>query len=189
MVFNRSGLQKGLIRDLVYFSAMRCKKLAIVALLLLLALLVVSCSPNPGPSGKEIWQKILWFGSLGFLGSTDDGLVSFMRILIFILVFALFFLGAGMIPGLGRNTAIVIAAVLAIISVMFIPASVLVGVGAAYATLTSVVLIGAPIVGGLALFRMIPGDTRGGIAVRCIVLLVLLAILIAVKYHALALMK
>lgn len=166
---------------------MRCKKFAIIGILLIF-LFVVSCTPNAGPSGEEIWEKILWFGTLGFLGSTEDGLVSFMRILVFILVFALFFLGASMVPGLGRNTAIVIAAVLAIISVIFIPSSVLIGIGAAYATLTAVVLIGAPIVGGLALFRMIPGETRGGIAIRCIVLLVLLAVLIAVKYHSLGLM-
>ena len=184
MVFNTGGLQKSLIRELIYFNAMRCKKFAIVGILLL-ALFLVSCTPDPGPSAGQIWQKILWVGTLGFLGANNDGLVSFMRILVFILVFALFYLGASMVPGLGRNIAIVVAAVLAIISVIFIPASVLVGVGAAYATLTSVILIGAPIVGGLVLFRMIPGETRAGIAVRCIVLLVLLAILIAVKSYAL----
>lgn len=169
---------------------MRWNKAGIIGLLLVV-LFLVSCTPDPGPSASDIWDTILNIGTLGFLGSGEEGLVSLMRILIFILVFALLYMAASIVPGLNqnRNISIAVAAILSIISVIFIPSSVLIGVGAAYATLISVILIGAPIVGGLALFRMIPGETRGGIAVRCIVLLVLLAVLIAVKYHALGLMK
>ena len=169
---------------------MRWNKAGVVSLLLVV-LFLASCTPDPGPSASDIWDTILNIGTLGFLGSGEEGLVSLMRILIFILVFALLYLAASIVPGLNqnRNISIAVAAILSIISVIFIPSSVLIGVGAAYATLISVILIGAPIVGGLALFRMIPGETRGGIAVRCIVLLVLLAVLIAVKYHALGLMK
>ncbi len=169
---------------------MRWNKAGVVSLLLVV-LFLVSCTPDPGPSASDIWNTILNIGTLGFLGSGEEGLVSLMRILIVILVFALLYLAASIVPGLNqnRNISIAVAAILSIMSVIFIPSSVLIGVGAAYATLISVILIGAPIVGGLALFRMIPGETRGGIAVRCIVLLVLLAVLIAVKYHALGLMK
>lgn len=169
---------------------MRWNKAGVIGLLLVV-LLLVSCTPDPGPSASDIWDTILNIGTLGFLGSGEEGLVSLMRILIFILVFALLYMAASIVPGLNqnRNISIAVAAILSIISVIFIPASVLIGVGAAYATLVSVILIGAPIVGGLALFRMIPGETRGGIAVRCIVLLVLLVVLITVKYHALGLMK
>ena len=171
---------------------MRWNKAGVISLLLVSLLLLSGCpfTPDPGPSASDIWNTILNIGTLGFLGSGEEGLVSLMRILIFILVFALLYLAASIVPGLNqnRNISIAVAAILSIISVIFIPSSVLIGVGAAYATLISVILIGAPIVGGLALFRMIPGETRGGIAVRCIVLLVLLAVLIAVKYHAVELM-
>ena len=168
---------------------MRWNKAGVISLLLVV-LFLVSCTPDPGPSASDIWDTILNIGTLGFLGSGEEGLVSLMRILIFILVFALLYMAASIVPGLNqnRNISIAVAAILSIMSVIFIPSSVLIGVGAAYATLVAVILIGAPIVGGLAIFRMIPGETRGGIAVRCIVLLVLLAVLIAVKYHALELM-
>ena len=161
---------------------MRCKKLAIIGILLVF-LLVVSCTPEPGPSAEDIWQKVLWFGTLGFVGDYDGGMVGFMRILIFILVFGLLYTVAGVVPGLNqnRNLAIAVALILSIISILFIPDAILIGVGAAYATIVSVILIGAPIVGGYLLFRAIPEDNK---LARIFVLLVLLFVLIAVKSHA-----
>lgn len=159
---------------------MRCKKLVVIGILLVF-LLVASCTPETGPSGEEIWEKILWFGTLGFLGDYDGGMVGFMRILIFILVFGLIYTASGAVPGLNRNVAIVVSLILSIMSVLFIPNSILIGVGAAYATIVSVILIGAPIVGGYLLFRAIPEEHR---LARITVLLLLLLVLIAVKYNA-----
>ncbi len=174
---------------------MRWTRVGIFSILLVL-LLITSCAPAPGPSGPDIWDNILSIGSLGFLcerggvgvGLCDyeNNLIALMRILIGILVFALLFMGASAVPGLNenRNIAVAVSLVLTIMSVIFIPQSVLVGIGAAYSTIISVILIGAPIVGGLVLFRMIPGDTRGGIGIRIVLLLLLIFVLTAVKNYA-----
>jgi len=161
---------------------MRWTKVGVISLLLV-SLLLASCSPEPGPSGQEIWNKILWVGSLGFLGENDHGLVSFMRILIFILMFALLFEGSK-VTGLSRNIAIVVSAVIAIMSSLFIPASVLEAIGVTYATLISIIFIGVPIIGGLLVFRMIPGTSRGWIALRIVILAILLTILYSIQYYA-----
>lgn len=179
---------------------MRWNKAGVISLLLVV-LLLVSCTPDPGPSASDIWQTILQIGSLGFLCkdvpitifgvsftvcNREEGLISLMRILIGILVFALLFMGTAAVPGLNqnRNISIAVAAILSVMSVIFIPESVLVGIGAAYSTLISVILIGAPIVGGLLLFRMIPGDSRFGLGVRIIILFLLIFVLTAVKNYA-----
>lgn len=162
---------------------MNWKRAGVISLVLLLSILVVSCTTEPGPSFKDIWNKLLWFGSLGFLGENEFGLVGFMRILLVVLVFALLYEGSR-VAGFSQNTGIVVSAILAIISVIFIPNAVLAGIGAAYATIVSIVFIGVPVVGGLLVFRMIPGNTRGEIFIRIIILLILLMILISVKSHA-----
>lgn len=181
---------------------MRWGKVGVVSLLLV-ALLVASCAPAPGPSGSEVWETILEIGSLGFLCKNEPvnlffglvtidrcnreaGLIALMRILIGILVFALLYMGTSAVPGLNqnRNIAITVSLILAVMSVIFIPESVLIGIGSAYATIISVILIGAPIVGGLLLFRMIPVNSRGGIGMRIIMLLLLIFVLTAVKNYA-----
>ncbi|HLD80008.1 MAG TPA: hypothetical protein VJA18_05610 [Candidatus Nanoarchaeia archaeon] len=172
---------------------MQWKKVGVVVVLII-SLFLVSCSTDPGPSAGQIWEKIVHIGTLGFLCKSglfgtcnyEDNLVAFMRILVGILVFALLYVGASAIPGLSenRNVSIAVCIILAIMSVIFIPGSVLAGIGAAYATLIASVLIGAPIVGGLLLFRMIPGDTKGGVLLRIVVLFILLAVLIGVKEQA-----
>lgn len=183
---------------------MRFSKVGVVALLLV-SLLLASCVPsanNSGPpQGEDIWDTIMQIGSLGFLckdtpvsflgvGFTvcdrEAGLIALMRILIGILVFALLYMGTAAVPGLqqSRNIAIAVSIILAIMSVIFIPNAVLIGIGSAYATIVAVLLIAAPIVGGLLLFRMIPGDSRGGIGMRIIILLLLIFVLTAVKNYS-----
>ena len=174
---------------------MRWTKVGIFSLLLLVLLLIASCTPAPGPSGPDIWDNVLKIGSLGYLCNftsspgcepNENDLVALMRLLIGILVFALLYMGTSAVPGLNgnRNVSIAVSLVLTIMSVIFIPSSVLIGIGAAYSTILSVILIGAPIVGGLVLFRMIPGDTRGGIGLRIVLLLLLIFVLTAVKNYA-----
>ena len=172
---------------------MRWKSAGVVSLLVVF-LLVASCAPAPGPS-TSIWDTVLQIGSLGFLCKStffglgcdyEGGLVAFMRVLIGILIFALLYMAASAVPGLSanRNIAITVSIILALMSVIFIPSSVLVGIGAAYATILSVVLIGAPIAGGLLLFRMVSGDSRSGLAMRIVLLLLLIFVLTAVKNYA-----
>ncbi len=162
---------------------MNWKRVGVIGLVLLFSLFIVSCTAEAGPSLGDIWNKLLWFGSLGFLGENEFGLVGFMRILLVVLVFALLYEGSR-VAGLSQNIGIVVSAILAIISVIFIPNAVLVGIGAAYATIVSIVFIGVPVVGGLLVFRTIPGNTRGEVIIRIIILLILLMILISAKSHA-----
>lgn len=162
---------------------MRWKKAGVIGLVLLLSLFVVSCTTEPGPSFGDIWNKLLWFGSLGFLGENEFGLVGFMRILLVVLVFALLYEGSR-VAGLSQNIGIVVSAILAIISVIFIPNAVLAGIGAAYATVVSVILIGGIVFGGLWLFHLVPGQTRTQIFIRIVLLLILLMVLVSVKSHA-----
>ncbi|MAF99232.1 MAG: hypothetical protein CMH61_01335 [Nanoarchaeota archaeon] len=153
------------------------------SILSLFTLFVTSCAP--GGAFPNIWQKILDIGSLKFLGiAGGNGLVAFVRILIALLIFAILFEVGRRV--LNRNTAGIISGILAIISAIFIPGSILAGIGGAYATFFSIALIGLPVVGGLYLIWRIPGTSRGGIALRIVILTILLWILMGVRTHALA---
>jgi len=159
---------------------------------------------------ENVWMRILWIGNLGFLGISDGSLVvAFTRLMIGVLMFTVFFgvltaLGAGpanAAPGGARNRAVfyfltrsqagVVAAVLAIISAVFMPASVLLATGAGWATAVSLLLIGGPIVGVFWLLWTIPPngqpDTAGSIILKLIICLLLFWILTAMKYHVMRL--
>ncbi len=153
--------------------------------MLLLGVLLVSCSQSTGQlSGTEIWDTIIKLGSLEYFGVTGtNALVSFMRVLVAILVFAILFEVSHFL-GFSRNARIALALILSVISSIFIPAEVLAGIGGAYATLISFVLIGTPLVAGMVAYFNIPHTTRGWIAVRMVILFLLLWILLAVKHHA-----
>lgn len=155
--------------------------------LLLLSMFLVSCQ-QAGISGSAIFNKILWFGSLGFLGATGNPMDGFMRILVIILVFGIFYELAGLLQ-LTSSIRTTISLILAIMSGVFIPTSVLAGIGAAYGTLVALFLIGLPVVGGLYAIYRIPGTTRFYIFLRIVIILILLAILISVKVHALDLVN
>ena len=136
----------------------------------LFALPLVSAA-GPLEVAKGAWNKILTIGNLSFLGV--DGLVAFTRILLAILIFAVFFsvmsfLGAGggserkTFQFLKRNQAMVIAAVLAIISAIFLPAAAILAVGAGWATAVGLILIGAPIIGLWYVLWKFPGKDQTG---------------------------
>lgn len=161
------------------------KSSVIIFSLLLLSILLVSCSTTtPPPSTFADWVK--YIGSMGFLdvvaANGGNTLVGFVRILVAILVFAILYEAAHLF--LSQNIAITISAILAIISAIFIPGPVLAGIGSAYATLFSLALIAAPVVGGLWAIWRIPGTTRAQIGLRIVILFILLWVLIAVKEHA-----
>jgi len=164
---------------------MNQKRVLIGFSLLLLGVLLVSCSQSAGQvSGKDIWDTIIKLGSLEYFGLTGtNAVVSFMRVLVAILIFAILFEVSGLL-NFARNVRIALAVILSVISSIFIPAEVLAGIGAAYATLISFVLIGTPLIAGLVAYFNIPHTTRGWIAIRMVILLLLLWILLAVKHHA-----
>ncbi|NQV90846.1 hypothetical protein HQ489_00050 [Candidatus Woesearchaeota archaeon] len=147
---------------------------------------LTACTNTAQPfSGIGLWNKVLWFGTLGFLGYSAEGpMVGFMRIAVFILVFTLFFEGSRFLGFLGRNSRIVIALILSLISVIFIPGNVLAGIGAAYGTLVALVLLGSVILGMGWGYMSIPTTSIGYRLLRVALLLVLLFILISVKQHA-----
>ena len=156
-------------------------------LLLLLSMFLVSCQ-QAGISGESIYNKIIWFGSLGFLGATGNPMEGFMRILVITLVFAIFYELGGLIQ-LTPSIRITVSLILAIMSGIFIPGTVLAGIGAAYGTLVALFLIGLPVIGGLYAIYRIPGTTRFYIFLRIVIILILLTILISVKVHALDLIN
>ena len=167
---------------------MQFKKGVVLSTLFSLGALLISCTSTGSISLIGIWNKILWFGTLGFLGYTaEPPMAGFMRIMIAVLIFAILFELANLTGFLSRNIAITIALILAIISAIFIPGAVLAGIGAGYATFVALVLVGLPVVGGLYLFFRLPTGTRAQRFIRFVVLLILLAILFQVKAHASAL--
>ncbi|MDO8510656.1 MAG: hypothetical protein Q7S55_00665 [Nanoarchaeota archaeon] len=171
------------------------KKKWLLAILLALPL-VSAAGPLEVISG--VWNKILSFGSLSFIGVS--GLVPFTRILIWILTFALFFsvmsfLGAGgtserkTFGFLKRNQAMVIAAVLATISAIFLPAAAILAVGTGWATAVGLILIGTPIVGLWYVLWNIPGkdekgnsqETKGTVLLKLLISMLLFWILSAMN--------
>lgn len=164
---------------------MNCKKGLLILILLLGSMLLVSCGTDRDDSEiGGIFDDIIDIGRLEFLGFYDDNaLVGFMRILVGILVFAVLFELARLV-GMSRNIGITVAIIFAIMSVIFIPGSILAGIGAAYATLVAFVLIGIPVLGGgYALYR-IPSSNRGLIFLKMGIIVLLLWILIAVRGQA-----
>ncbi len=152
---------------------------------------------------QNVFTKILYVGQLNFLGVSSQSLVvGFVRVLIWILLFTVFFavipsIGKkGTAPGtfsfLSRKQAGVVAFVIATISAVFMPAQALLAMGAGWSTLVALVLIGGPIVGLAVFLWTIPGkddtgkplpETRGTIATKFLVCLLMLWILTAMGYH------
>tara|TARA_Y100000310_G_scaffold330279_1_gene401654 strand:- start:903 stop:1451 length:549 start_codon:yes stop_codon:yes gene_type:complete len=162
------------------------KRGALTAFVLSLVLFITSCGGGGGGglTAMQVWKQILWVGKLGFLGITgENALTGFMRLMIFILVFAIFFELANLTGFLNRNIAIVIALIISIISAVFMPGAVLIGIGSTYSTLVALVLIGAPVLAGFYALYRIPA-TGAGLVARIIILLILLWILLAVKAYA-----
>ena len=142
---------------------------------------------------NSVWWKILSLGNLSFLGMSDGSIVTgFVRLMIWILMFTLFF---AVIRGtkdiapmkyFQKGQAVVVAAIIATISAVFMPADVLMATGGTWATIISLILIGGPIVGLAYLLTKIPDEdeeTRGTVILKIFICLILLWILSAIRYH------
>jgi len=147
-------------------------------------LLLTACQTSQAqvPTLKDIWEGILEIGTLGFIGSADN-LVGFMRIMVFILVFAVLY-EASRLTRFPTNIRAVISIVISIISSVVMPAGVLAGIAAAYGTVVASVLIGVPVLGGFYALYRIPSDDRWQIALKIGIILITLVVLIEIKYGA-----
>ncbi|MEK6853111.1 MAG: hypothetical protein AABX64_00310 [Nanoarchaeota archaeon] len=138
---------------------------------------------------EGVWQKILSAGDLSFIGIS--GTVPFTRILIWILCFTLFFAVASVLSTrkdgqilFKRTQAIVVAAVLATISAIFLPASAILAVGAGWATAVGLLLIGGPVFGYWYLIWKWPGkdqETKMTVIIKLILSLILFWVLSAMN--------
>ncbi len=145
----------------------------------------------------NVWDKILFIGNLGFLGFSDSfAVIAVTRILIWILIFTIFFALINSFSGsdkalsfLGRNHAMIVAAVLATISAIFLPDYILTATGAGWATAIALILIGGPIAGLAYILWNINGwmdqehDTKGTVILKLVLCLLLFWILNVMKYH------
>ncbi len=142
----------------------------------------------------SVWQKILSVGSLNFLGVS--GVLPLTRILIGVFVFTVVFATITVLGGQARNQtpfnlfnraqAMVVAAVIAIITVIFLPAEVLLATGTGWATAVALLLIGGPIVGlGYLLVTYPEGEeTKGTVLIKLVLCMLLFWILSAMKNAA-----
>lgn len=173
-------------------------------MLALLALLTIPLAlADLSTTLSNVWSRILDFGSLSFLGiSGGQGVIAFTRILLGILVFCIFFAvitvfgrggggDAARAPAsfFNRTQAIVIAAVMAIISAVFLPAEAILATGAGWATAVAFLLIGGPIVGiGYVLWNITDWindgtETRGTLFLKVMLCLMLLWVLSSMNQH------
>ncbi len=180
---------------------MKWKKAGVISVLLLLVvLLLVSCgnstnqrSTDTGFSWDAVNNVLAKIGTLSFLGGGDhssahDPLIGLLRLLVGILVFAILF-ELSRVAGLGRNVAIAICIIIAILSVVMIPETILVTISSTYGFLVSFVLIGVPIAGCLYAFFRIPANTVPFMVIRLVLLFLALWLLILVRDNALKLVS
>jgi hypothetical protein len=138
---------------------------------------------------KAVFDSVVSVGQLGWAGVTAESyLTGFMRLAIFLLIFTILFaIGSATLAGVAgfsRNIIIAIALILAVISAIFIPGSVLSAIGVAYGTLFSFILIGAVVVGGGFLVYIIPTTNLPLRILRLVLILLLIWILSATVEHA-----
>ncbi len=139
------------------------KGLMLLSLSVMLLLMSPVLAEGLFDSISGAWDGILSIGSLEFLlgSSADNKLIGFVRIAIGVAIFALLYFGLVMIPGMSRNIAITLGVIFAVISAVFMPASVLTLFGESWAVVFAFLFIGAPLVAVGALLFATPTPGRG----------------------------
>ena len=183
---------KKLINLKIILSSMKSRCLVLSILSIMFFALVPSVLADPQSVLFRLIDQVIYFGSFSFLGVPNPTLLlAFTRFMIWILTFTLFFavmsnkteVKGFSLGFLKRNQAMVISAVIASITIIFLPVETLLAFGAGWATLIALVLVGGPVIGILAVFLMTPSDDRVYLFMKFIGCLVLLWILTAMKYH------
>lgn len=146
---------------------------------------------------RSIFESIIEIGSLSFLGVPSGSmLIMFVRFLIGILVFTIIFavmstLGGakkGGIPWMKRNIAVVVALVIALITMIFLPVDVLLAAGGGLGVAIGMILVGAPVVAIAMMIIKLPGqasggDTRASLFLKLLLCCLLFWVLTAMSYH------
>lgn len=171
------------------------KKGLLYVLMVLLSVQVVLADRITDTIGN-VFKKIIWIGDLSWLGATDQAIShGFMRILIWILVYTILFAGSSFVSTgreeginlLSRSQSIVVAAIIATITTIFLPPTILLAVGAGWSTLLALVLVGGPIVGVAYLLYLVPGEgqpeTKKTVVLKLIVIAVLFWVLTVMIKH------
>jgi hypothetical protein len=164
----------------------------------LLVFISLSLVPSSLALLDNFWNKILFIGDVGWLGITAGSeLLAFTRILIWIAIFTIFFGVLTLEEGkkktfafLNRGQAMVVAAVLASMSAIFLPGNILAATGAGWATLVSFVLIGIPVMGIAWFLWKIPwegSETKFTVFLKIVLVLILMWILTVMKHHVVGL--
>ncbi len=156
---------------------------------LILLLVIPAALASLGDTFVSVWQRILSIGTLSFIGLS--GVVPLTRILIWIFIFTAIFATITSLKQrppfslFNRAQAGVVAAVVATISAVFMPAPVLLAAGTGWATVVALFLIGGPIVGlGYLLLTFPKEDTKGTVLLKLVLCLLVFWILSAMKVAA-----
>lgn len=115
------------------------------------------------------------------IGITEPLIITLLRVGILILIAVLLFEGLSHV-GLSQGTSIAISIVLALISVVAMPGSILATIASTYGVLFSFILIMIPL-GGLlfVIYGLIPGDRLVWRIVRIVLILVLIYFFFRIK--------
>lgn len=134
-------------------------------------------------------DKILSIGSLEFLfgPNADNKFFGFVRIAYAIMIFSLLYLGLNAIPNMSRQTAITVGIILAIVSAVFTPTSLLAAFGTTYATLFALIFIVGPIAGILYLLFATPTPSRLVAGIKIVILSAVLLIVNEISHWAITL--
>lgn len=175
---------------------MKKKGLKSVMYSLVLLLVIPAVLADIGSTLGNVWQRFLSVGTLSFIGIS--GVLPLTRILIWIFIFTVIFATITSLKDrtpfslFNRGQAGVIAAVVATISAVFIPAQVLLATGTGWAVVVALFLIGGPIVGLGYLLLTFPRDdagksipdTKGTVLLKLVLCLLVFWILSAMKNAA-----
>lgn len=176
-------------------------KTRLIAAMLAMSAFVTGCSGRLSISGANLpsgfaqsgpfdnfLNTLIYLGTLGWLGHGEEGpVVGFMRIIIIVITGVLLYEGGRMV-GLRPGIAGTIGALLAIMAGIFMPGTILVGIGGTYATVVAFILIGVPVGFGGWLYMRLPNENRFHILIRIVILVALIMILYNVKGHAMELL-
>lgn len=144
------------------------KMKVLLGLLSLLSIPLVSA--DIGSTLSNVFNKILSIGTLQFLGVS--GVLPLTRILIGIFIFTIIFATITALGGdsdstrpfsfFNRAQAGIIAAIIAVITAIFLPPQILLAAGTGWATIVALLLIGGPVVGLAFLLWEFPGEDKDG---------------------------
>jgi lipopolysaccharide export LptBFGC system permease protein LptF len=94
---------------------------------------------------------------LGDSDMTDDaGLLVAMRIILFFLVFMILFVAAHIIPNFNNRLSMVLALLIAIMTVLFFPTELLIAMGETYTTFIALLIFAVPIGTLIAILWYLP---------------------------------